>query len=149
VVASAGRKRTAREGTTRTASRSGRATRPAAASSAAAPSASLQAALERIWATVAAIPRGRVTTYGGVASAAGLPRRARLVGYALKHAPDDRPLPWHRVVGAGGRIAFPPGSRAHAEQRRRLVAEGHVVERGRVHVPRADDLDALVWGPRR
>lgn len=112
-------------------------------------SAAMQAALERIWATVAALPRGVVTTYGGVASAAGLPRRARLVGYALRHAPAHLDLPWHRVVGAGGRIAVPPGTRAHAEQRRRLVAEGHVVARGRVHLPQAADLDALVWGPRR
>lgn len=109
----------------------------------------MQAALERVWATVAALPRGHVTTYGGVATAAGYPRRARLVGYALKHAPAERNLPWHRVVGAGGRIAFPAGTRAHAEQRRRLVAEGHVVERGRVRLPPVADLDALVWAPRR
>lgn len=109
----------------------------------------MQAALERIWKAVAALPRGHVTTYGGVALAAGLPRRARLAGYALKHAPAELELPWHRVVGAGGRIAFPAGTRAHAEQRRRLVAEGHVVVRGRVRLPPADDLDALVWAPRR
>jgi methylated-DNA-protein-cysteine methyltransferase-like protein len=40
-------------------------------------------------------------------------------------------LPWHRVVGAGGKIAFPPGSRAHLEQTRRLRAEGVEVTNGR------------------
>jgi 6-O-methylguanine DNA methyltransferase, DNA binding domain len=38
---------------------------------------------ERIYSVVARIPRGRVATYGQVARLAGLPGRARLVGYAL------------------------------------------------------------------
>ncbi|TLZ14111.1 MAG: hypothetical protein E6K31_01940, partial [Gammaproteobacteria bacterium] len=71
------------------------------------------AALEAIWYTVCAIPRGQVSTYGAVARAAGLPGRARQAGYALRVAPPSLKLPWHRVVGAGGRIAFPKSSRAH------------------------------------
>jgi len=89
-------------------------------------------ALQAIWDVVARIPRGRVSTYGDVAREAGLPGRARQAGYALKHAPDGMHLPWHRVVGAGGKIAFPPGSRAHREQTRRLRAEGVEVANGRV-----------------
>ena len=89
-------------------------------------------ALQAIWDVVARIPRGRVSTYGDVAREAGLPGRARQAGYALKHAPDGMHLPWHRVVGAGGKIAFPPGSRAHREQTRRLRSEGVEVENGRV-----------------
>jgi methylated-DNA-protein-cysteine methyltransferase related protein len=104
------------------------------------------AELEAIWREVAGLPRGSVATYGGVAARAGLPRRARLVGHALRVAPPALGLPWHRVVAAGGRIAFPPGSAAHREQRRRLLAEGVAVVRGRVRLPRARDLDALLWG---
>jgi len=89
-------------------------------------------ALQAIWDVVARIPRGRVSTYGDVAREAGLPGRARQAGYALKHTPDGMHLPWHRVVGAGGKIAFPPGSRAHREQTRRLRSEGVEVENGRV-----------------
>jgi methylated-DNA-protein-cysteine methyltransferase related protein len=89
-------------------------------------------ALEQIWLVVAALPRGQVTTYGEVAAAAGLPGRARLVGRALKVSDESMHLPWHRVVGAGGRIVFPPRSRAHREQAQRLRAEGLVVLRGRV-----------------
>ena len=92
-------------------------------------------ALEAIWDVVARIPRGRAATYGNVARAAGLPGRARQAGYALKHVPDGMHLPWHRVVGAGGKIVFPPSSTAHREQARRLRAEGVEVESGRV--PRA------------
>lgn len=96
-------------------------------------------ALETIWQVVCAIPRGRVSTYGAVASAAGLPGHARQAGYALRVAPKDLNLPWHRVVGAGGRIVFPINSRQHREQAKRLRAEGVVVKSGRV-VP-----SALIW----
>ena len=89
-------------------------------------------ALQAIWDVVAQIPRGRVSTYGGVAREAGLPGRARQAGYALKHLPDDMHLPWHRVVGAGGKIVFPPGSNAYREQMRRLQSEGIKIENGRV-----------------
>ena len=102
--------------------------------------------LAAIWRVVAAVPRGQVSTYGGIAARAGLAGRARLVGRALKLAPKTLDLPWHRVVAAGGRIAFPVGSAAFREQRRRLRAEGVEVVGGRVRMPRADDLDALLWG---
>ena len=105
--------------------------------------------LARVWAVVAALQRGSVTTYGGVAHAAGLPRRARFVAYALKVAPRALALPWHRVVAAGGRIALPAGSSAHREQCRRLAAEGLVVARGRVRLPDRGSLDALLWGDGR
>ncbi len=89
-------------------------------------------ALQLIWDVVSIIPRGSASTYGNVARAAGLPGRARLVGFALKVAPAALHLPWHRVVGAGGRIVFPKTSHAHREQGRRLRAEGVRVLNGRV-----------------
>jgi methylated-DNA-protein-cysteine methyltransferase related protein len=95
--------------------------------------------LETIWQVIYTIPRGRVSTYGAVARAAGLPGRARQAGYALRVAPKDMNLPWHRVVGAGGRIVFPSNSRQHKEQARRLRAEGVTVKSGRVAPA------ALIW----
>jgi methylated-DNA-protein-cysteine methyltransferase-like protein len=89
-------------------------------------------ALQAIWHAVCAIPRGQVSTYGAVARSAGFPGRARQAGYALKVAPKTMHLPWHRVVGAGGRIVFPRSSPAHKEQARRLRAEGVLVQNGRV-----------------
>jgi methylated-DNA-protein-cysteine methyltransferase-like protein len=89
-------------------------------------------ALQAIWDVVAQIPRGTVATYGDVARAAGLPGRARQAGYALKHTPEGLHLPWHRVVGAGGKIVFAPGSAAFREQARRLRGDGIEVENGRV-----------------
>lgn len=96
---------------------------------------------QEIWSVVAAIPRGQVSTYGAVARAAGLPGRARLVGRALRESPTEMRLPWHRVVGAGGRIVFPPSALAHREQSRRLRAEGVLVNAGRVSPSFMIDLE--------
>ena len=98
-------------------------------------------ALEAIWQIVCAIPRGQASTYGAVARAAGLPGRARLTGFALRVAPKELNLPWHRVVGAGGRIVFPSGSRERKEQARRLRAEGVSVTAGRIARSALTELD--------
>jgi methylated-DNA-protein-cysteine methyltransferase-like protein len=97
---------------------------------------------------IAAIPRGRVASYGEVAARAGLPRRARLVGRVLREAGDAAKLPWHRVLRADGRFAFAPGSRGFREQRARLLDEGVSVRAGRVDLARFGwqrDLDAEIW----
>lgn len=97
------------------------------------------------------IPSGRVSTYGWIAERAGLPRRARLVGTALRHTPVKTRLPWHRVINAQGRISFPRNSAPHQEQRRRLEREGIVFVGGRVNLERFGwrlTLDELLWKPR-
>jgi methylated-DNA-protein-cysteine methyltransferase-like protein len=58
------------------------------------------ATLLRIEQTIRAIPRGKVSTYGGVAKAAGLPGAARMVARVLRRSYG---LPWQRVLGAGGK----------------------------------------------
>ena len=97
-------------------------------------------ALQAIWHVVCTIPRGQVSTYGAVARAAGFPGRARQTGFALRVAPKALNLPWHRVVAAGGRIAFPSSSRAYHEQTRRLRSEGVRVAEGRVERGALTDL---------
>jgi methylated-DNA-protein-cysteine methyltransferase-like protein len=113
------------------------------------PESAAEAALKRIRAAVAAIPRGRVASYGQIAANAGLKGRARLVGFALRRD-DGKALPWHRILRADGRIAFAPGSRGFLEQCRRLKREGVTVTRGRVDLSRFTwerDLDAALWKP--
>ncbi len=78
-------------------------------------------AYAQILAVVASIPPGRVATYGQVATRAGLPGRARQVGFALR-ALGDGVVPWHRVVNARGRVSL-VGEVAE-RQRRRLAREG-------------------------
>ena len=76
------------------------------------------------------IPKGKVATYGSVARAAGYPRHARQVAWALRAAHGA--IPWHRVVGAGGHIKLrgAPGM----EQRLRLENEGVVFRGRRIHM---------------
>jgi methylated-DNA-protein-cysteine methyltransferase related protein len=62
---------------------------------------------------------------------------------ALRMSPKALNLPWHRVVGAGGRIVFPKSSPEHREQARRLRAEGVLVGNGRVTRFAATRLDDL------
>jgi methylated-DNA-protein-cysteine methyltransferase related protein len=66
------------------------------------------------------IPRGKVATYGDVAYAAGFPGYARQVAWALNSGAPG--VPWHRVLGAGGKILL--GGETGFEQRMRLRSEG-------------------------
>lgn len=65
------------------------------------------------------IPKGKVSTYGAVARAAGFPGAARQVAQVLHRGFG---LPWQRVLGAGGEIKLRGDSAI--EQRLRLEAEG-------------------------
>lgn len=79
----------------------------------------------RIYSVVSRIPPGRVATYGQVASQAGLPRQARLVGYALSVLSNLSSIPWHRVVNAKGMISSRSGEKdCEALQRVLLEEEG-------------------------
>ena len=87
---------------------------------------------------IADVPRGKVITYGQVAEAAGFPGAARLTVWALQGGTG---LPWHRVVGAGGRVALP--LEQGQEQRLRLEMEGVTFRGERVR------MDRHGWTPRR
>src|SRR5277367_3379781 len=73
---------------------------------------------DQIHAAIRRIPKGKVATYGEVAKAAGFEGAARQVVWALQTA---QRLPWHRVVGSGGKILLPKDK--GLEQRLRLEAE--------------------------
>lgn len=96
-----------------------------------------QGFFEQVYALVEQIPPGRVATYGQVAALLGTPRAARAVGWALRALGESRAadVPWHRVVGAGGRISLRAGS-GPAEQRRRLRSEGVCFRGGRLDLAR-------------
>lgn len=50
------------------------------------------------------IPKGKVMSYGQIASFCGNPRAARQVSRILHGMSDAHQLPWHRVLGADGTI---------------------------------------------
>ena len=95
---------------------------------------------DKIRRTIEKIPRGKVATYGQVARVAGFPGAARQVVWAL-HGASAMGLPWHRVVGAGGKILL----RDHSaiEQRMRLEMEGVKFNGARV------DMKTFGWTPQK
>jgi uncharacterized protein YeaO (DUF488 family)/alkylated DNA nucleotide flippase Atl1 len=102
----------------------------------------------RIYAAVSRIPRGRVATYGQVAVVAGLPRRARLVGQALRALAADSDVPWHRVVNAKGRISARGDLLGHEDLQEQLLRRegvrfvGGAIPLGRHGWPAAANADA-------
>ncbi len=92
---------------------------------------------EQVYAVVAAIPPGKVMSYGQISLALGCPNQSRRVGRAMRGAPEG--LPCHRVVNASGGTA--PG---WAEQIDLLRAEGAAVkDNGNV------DMKRCAWWPGR
>ena len=85
----------------------------------------------RIIAAIKKIPRGKVSSYGAIARAAGFPGAARQVVRTLRTAFG---LPWQRVLGAGGAIKLRGDSAI--EQRLRLEAEGVSFRGRRVNMAR-------------
>src|SRR6202521_4183030 len=95
-----------------------------------------------VYKLVKKIPRGRVTTYGGVARGVKLRGGARTAGRAMAACPSGRGIPWHRVVGAGGRLLLREPN--VSLQRKLLESEGlQVLER------RIVNFGAAQWQPRK
>jgi methylated-DNA-protein-cysteine methyltransferase-like protein len=103
----------------------------------------------KVYDLVKKIPRGRVMTYGGIASRVSRPPgidplayrriRARWVGYAMKSCPED--LPWWRVVNRQGKISLRSGHGPHI-QPKLLREEGVVFDiNGKL------SLDKYLWEP--
>ncbi|MGB0035296.1 MAG: MGMT family protein [Candidatus Acidiferrales bacterium] len=92
-----------------------------------------------VYRLVKKIPRGHVTTYGELAKALRLRGGARAVGYAMAATPRGRGIPWHRVMGAGGRVRMPE---PYASLQRKLLETEGVVFEGR-----GIDLKRYGWSP--
>lgn len=94
---------------------------------------------EIIWETIRHIPKGKVATYGEIAEQSGLPRQARLVGYALHNTPHGLDIPWHRVINSQGKISLPKHNGSYIKQKKLLMKEGIVFVKERV------DLKKYGW----
>ena len=98
----------------------------------------------RIYEVVARIPRGRVATYGQVASLARLPRQARLVGNRMNALPPGSKVPWFRVVNARGTISLRSGGLGHDELQAQLLGPRRACASSKGTIP----LDWFQWRPR-
>jgi len=84
---------------------------------------------DRIYAAVRRVPRGKVATYGQIATIAGLKGHARQVGYALHALKASTGVPWQRIINAKGMISLGP-MRGGVSQRLLLEAEGVTFDAG-------------------
>ena len=85
-----------------------------------------------VYRLVKQIPRGRVLSYGAVARALHLPGGARTAGRAMAGCPSGKAIPWHRVVGAGGKLLI---REPYASlQRKLLETEGVQMTERRVNM---------------
>ena len=86
------------------------------------------------------IPEGRVTTYGDLARAAGGGAMAsRSISGILGKAPNQRAIPWHRIVYAGGKVWFSP----ETEKKRRALYKREGIkldDKGRIK-----DFEEIRW----
>lgn len=89
---------------------------------------------------VSQIPKGKVMTYGQLATLCGNPRAARIVG-GIAHFGNPN-LPWHRVVNKHGGLAtgFPGGKSGHKQV---LEQEGYKV------VNYSVEVEELIWWPKQ
>jgi methylated-DNA-protein-cysteine methyltransferase-like protein len=96
---------------------------------------------QRIKDVIKKIPRGKVATYGQIATCAGNPRAARLVIWVLNSTSQKDKLHWHRVINGKGKISLKPGH-GYEIQKGMLQKEG-------VEFDEKDsiDFDRYLWTP--
>ncbi len=76
---------------------------------------------QRVWELATSIPPGRVTSYGAIAKAAGGgAMAARSISSILSKAPNQKAIPWHRIVYSDGRVWF---DTEHEVARRKLYTK--------------------------
>ena len=84
---------------------------------------------EKVYAVVAQIPEGKVTSYGAIAKAIGAARSSRTVGYAMNAcAKLDQDIPAHRVVNRNGVLTGKHHFPGQHTMQRLLEEEGLVIE---------------------
>jgi methylated-DNA-protein-cysteine methyltransferase related protein len=95
----------------------------------------LEGFFNAVYDIVEKIPRGKVTTYGQIAAIIGTHNNARVVGWAMRAAPEERKLPCHRVVNKTGVLSPSYVFGDAAFQRAMLEAEGVTFkEDGRINI---------------
>ncbi|MCS6905104.1 MAG: MGMT family protein [Bacteroidia bacterium] len=98
---------------------------------------------QAVYAVVAAIPPGRVTTYGAIANFLSIKGAARMVGYALNHSHKlYPPIPAHRVVNRNGLLTGKHHFATPTLMQELLEAEGICVEKDQVI-----NFDKVFWDP--
>lgn len=95
---------------------------------------------QQIYYVLKQIPKGKISSYGVIASMAGYPGYARHVGRLLSNLPEGSTLPWFRVLNSQGKISL---TGADLERQKQLLIQDGVAvsEAGKVN------LKMYLWQP--
>lgn len=91
-----------------------------------------KAFIQRVYSLVHRIPKGKVATYKQIAKLAGNSKAARVIGIALKHNPDLKNIPCHRVVGSDGSLCGYSAGEGIKTKKELLLKEGVVFKKDKV-----------------
>lgn len=97
---------------------------------------------QKVYAIVAQIPFGKVTTYGAIAKKLGAPQAARMVGYALNSSKNIENIPAHRVVNRKGLLTGKMHFMGTNLMQQLLESEGIIIKNNQIQ-----DLDQYFWEP--
>jgi methylated-DNA-protein-cysteine methyltransferase-like protein len=98
---------------------------------------------EDVYAVVANIPEGRVTTYGAIARYLGAVRSSRLVGWVMNNAHSlPTPIPAHRVVNRNGFLTGKMHFATPTTMEEKLRAEGLVIDNDQIL-----HFNEVLWDP--
>jgi methylated-DNA-protein-cysteine methyltransferase-like protein len=97
---------------------------------------------ENVFAVAILIPKGRVTSYGAIASYLGTKMSARMVGWAMNAAHNNKNIPAHRVVNRAGLLTGKHHFETPTTMKNRLEKEGIKVVRDQVQ-----DFKTKYWDP--
>lgn len=98
---------------------------------------------ELVYEVARQVPRGRVTSYGAIASVLGTKLSARMVGWAMNGSGNIRPkVPAHRVVNRNGMLSGKHHFDTPDQMEKLLKKEGIKVKDDKVV-----DFEKLFWDP--
>lgn len=97
---------------------------------------------QKVYKAVLQIPKGKVTSYGFIATLLGKPRAARQVGWALFNIPESSKIPWWRVINSKGYISI-KNPNAPKELQKSLLEKDGIQVSDKFVV----DLNKYMWRP--
>ncbi|MEE9349243.1 MAG: MGMT family protein [Flavobacteriaceae bacterium] len=97
---------------------------------------------EKVYVIVQQIPYGKVTSYGEIAKCLGMPKSARMVGWAMNAAHNKPNIPAHRVVNKQGLLTGKHHFDGTNLMQQLLESEGIEIKHNKIC-----NLDLVFWTP--
>lgn len=95
-----------------------------------------------VYEVVRLIPSGRATSYGAIAAYLGAKMSARMVGWAMNAAHNDKTIPAHRVVNRNGLLTGRFHFKTPKTMQQCLEKEGLKVKKDQIQ-----NFDEIFWDP--